>query len=93
MQPAEWLRTLLDAVMDFRHTPDGMVRGGEYVRADALIEAASIAAPAAPVAQPLTPEQIDAGANEIDDEAAFVAGFAHGVRFAERAHGIGQGGA
>jgi hypothetical protein len=33
------LERLLDSVMDFRHTPDGMVRGGPYVTAQSLRDA------------------------------------------------------
>jgi len=46
-------------------------------------------------AAPLTPEQVTVAAENEDDDSAFMAGFATGVRFAERHHGIkgGQHGA
>lgn len=54
------MQKLRDEVMDFRHTRDGMVRGGDYVRLDDLLSAAeridAASAPAAPAqAVPLTP--------------------------------------
>lgn len=87
--PVDWLRSLLDATMNFRHEPAGMVRGGEYVRADALIEAATNAAPAPVAPQPLTLEQIEAMYRAAQDHG--ISGIEPSIHFAraiERAHGI-----